>query len=245
MYRYCNLSGAKDFLVLAEHYDSALRKTWKPTDSFLTYLGNEWTDGMVVLPYPMMHGHHYKVLIEGKVENLAPWEMFHQKTWPLVECSLEKLLRAINLIWDEEEVSEFQNDVDYPGYRDSIAIPMCISRIRSRIVNKYYRSLLSVLFDIRLIYLNAFEFNDDGDPTGRRILQNACKVVHSLYHVAQTIACNTEDEEASGAAVELLHEVDDVLSKESFEKRYPLRVQPPQKTKRRVRTRLEESDEEY
>jgi hypothetical protein len=241
------LSGAADFLVLAEHYDSAVRKTWEPSNSFLTYLDNEWIDGEVVRPYPMKHGQHYKVLVEGKSEHLAPWEMFRQKTWPLAkyDLNLESLLQAINLIWDRNEVSKFQNDVDHPEYPDRIAIPMCLSRIRSRIINKYYRSLLSVLFDIRLIYLNAFEFNDDGDPTGRRILQNACKVVHSLYHVAQTIACNTEDEEASGAAVELLHEVDDVLSKESFEKRYPLRVQPPQKTKRRVRTRLEESDEEY
>ena len=127
--------------MLAEHYDCALRTAWEPSNSFLTYLDNEWIDGEVVRPYPMKHGQHYKVLVDGKPEHLAPWEMFRQKTWPLAkyDLNLESLRQAIILIRDRNEVSQFQYDVNHPEYRDCIAIPMCISTIHCRIINKYYR----------------------------------------------------------------------------------------------------------
>ena len=141
-FRYCNLRDVADFLVLAEHYDVAMKQTWTPGIGFCTYLDGDWVFGTVVTHSAhKSHFEIYKVLIEGCAYYLSPWEMFTPSSKKCMEKNLDlkEVLNDITHLWEREEFSDFLEDVTLTEYQKSIPIPMCLARIRDRIINSYYR----------------------------------------------------------------------------------------------------------
>lgn len=62
-----------------------------------------------------------------------------------------------------DETSSFEEEVNtkkYKHYLEYVILPMDLSKIERRLVNRYYRSISSLLNDSELIALNAGLFNE-------------------------------------------------------------------------------------
>ncbi|KAJ1912278.1 hypothetical protein IWQ60_009733 [Tieghemiomyces parasiticus] len=55
----------------------------------------------------------------------------------------------------------------YPSYLSAVAYPMCLDSVSQRLVNKYYRRIEAVTFDINLIQTNANLFNEPQSAIAR------------------------------------------------------------------------------
>lgn len=73
---------------------------------------------------------------------------------------LEGLMKKQDAQWFNEQVDRRA----FPEYYNIIACPICLSTIRDRVKNGFYRRKEAILSDLDLLYNNASKFNKPNSP---------------------------------------------------------------------------------
>ncbi|OAF68678.1 Bromodomain and WD repeat-containing protein 1 [Intoshia linei] len=102
------------------------------------------------------------------------------------ESYKNSLVRMIDSVITMPIAQDFVNPVDisiYPLYAINVPYMMDLTKIRERILNGYYRQLVSLINDISLIYSNALLFNQSDSE----IVQSSEVITHLLKDKIQNI----------------------------------------------------------
>jgi hypothetical protein len=90
-------------------------------------------------------------------------------------------------------VEVFAQPVSMFDYKKMIPLPMCLSFIQRRLKNGYYRSLVSVLRDVRQIRINAQHYNNPGSDIFRDAARCEYLVYHEIVRAVQEISADSLD----------------------------------------------------
>eukprot|EP00833_Pecoramyces_ruminatium_P004097 jgi/Orpsp1_1/1178129/evm.model.c7180000064164.2 len=184
--KYYYIPGESDFIMLFKdyiHYMSqpfALNKeviirNINQTGVITAIASEDTTTKTVKSPWKCFEV-HYKdsETQEEKIGNFSPWELLVKSNENdnyldnynpngLTEEEKQRYLTGFKAVKNLDPFFPFLDEVDYDTYTTylhEIAYPMSFTIINERIENKYYRSLSSLIWDIKLIRRNAMKFND-------------------------------------------------------------------------------------
>ena len=85
--------------------------------------------------------------------------------WPPVgdrDSECDRISAGLSKVMDMYVAKHFAAPVNlelYPTYASIVKYPMDLSTIKARLVNRFYRRVTSVQYDVRRIHINAFKFN--------------------------------------------------------------------------------------
>ncbi|ORX41927.1 WD40 repeat-like protein [Piromyces finnis] len=161
---------------------------------------------------------------EEKVEDFSPWEILDKTNES--DAHLDNFID--NGLTEEEErryqtgyqtvrgldpFFPFLDEVDYDTYTtylDEIPYPMAFNIINERVEFKYYRSLQSLLWDIKLIKRNAMKFNDKRSAIYQiadkyltlfyKYVEGEVDYLEEIKRLAQEEMKDEEDEEVAGSS---------------------------------------------
>ncbi|XP_071819247.1 uncharacterized protein [Apostichopus japonicus] len=107
--RYHDMSNVVDFLVLAQHYDIARRRQWKPGDLFRAVVRDRWWLGVIESKTPFEKEHPNSLFRcyaarwdSGEADKMSPWDLE-----PVDKKSLSKPIGAGNSL-KPAELKELQ-----------------------------------------------------------------------------------------------------------------------------------------
>ncbi|XP_029107310.1 PH-interacting protein isoform X1 [Scleropages formosus] len=124
------------------------------------------------------------------------------------EC--ERIIAGINQLCTLDIAAPFAYPVDlhaYPTYCTVVAYPTDLSTIKERLVNRFYRRMSSLMWEVRYIEHNAQTFNEPGTPIVRAakfvsdlmlqfIKDQSCNDIIPLYNsMKKKVFSDTEDDE--------------------------------------------------
>ncbi|XP_044141837.1 LOW QUALITY PROTEIN: bromodomain and WD repeat-containing protein 1-like [Bufo gargarizans] len=104
------------------------------------------------------------------------------------EC--ERIICGIDQLLNRDMAGPFAAPVDltiYPSYSMMIAYPTDLSTIRMRLVNRFYRRLSALIWEIRYIEHNARTFNEPGS----NITKSAKKITDVLLRFIMDSSCSS------------------------------------------------------
>uniref|UniRef100_F6WHU8 Bromodomain and WD repeat domain containing 1 n=1 Tax=Ornithorhynchus anatinus TaxID=9258 RepID=F6WHU8_ORNAN len=230
--KYHDMPDVIDFLVLRQFYDEARQRNWQARDRFRSIIDDAWWFGTVLSQepyqpqYPDSHFQCYSVKWDNtEVEKLSPWDMepIPENVDPPEELGasisvtsdeLEKLLyKPQKGEWgqksrDEEYIAAaFAGPVDlctYPKYCTVVAYPTDLYTIRMRLINRFYRRISALVWEVRYIENNARTFNEPESAIARsakKITDQLLKFINdqNCTNIAE-LCCTTDDEQDIFAA---------------------------------------------
>uniref|UniRef100_A0A6I8MZK2 Bromodomain and WD repeat domain containing 1 n=1 Tax=Ornithorhynchus anatinus TaxID=9258 RepID=A0A6I8MZK2_ORNAN len=225
--KYHDMPDVIDFLVLRQFYDEARQRNWQARDRFRSIIDDAWWFGTVLSQepyqpqYPDSHFQCYSVKWDNtEVEKLSPWDMepIPENVDPPEELGasisvtsdeLEKLLyKPQKGEWgqksrDEEYIAAaFAGPVDlctYPKYCTVVAYPTDLYTIRMRLINRFYRRISALVWEVRYIENNARTFNEPESAIARsakKITDQLLKFINdqNCTNIAE-LCCTTDDEQ--------------------------------------------------
>uniref|UniRef100_A0A5F8AIM7 Bromodomain and WD repeat domain containing 1 n=1 Tax=Macaca mulatta TaxID=9544 RepID=A0A5F8AIM7_MACMU len=178
--RYHDMPDVIDFLVLRQFYDEARQRNWQSCDRFRSIIDDAWWFGTVLSQepyqpqYPDSHFQCYVVRWDNtEIEKLSPWDM--------------------EPIPDNDIAAAFAGPVDlctYPKYCTVVAYPTDLYTIRMRLVNRFYRRLSALVWEVRYIEHNARTFNEPESVIAR----SAKKITDQLLKFIKNQHCTNISE---------------------------------------------------
>mmetsp|Transcript_35954 Transcript_35954/g.42017 ORF Transcript_35954/g.42017 Transcript_35954/m.42017 type:complete len:243 (+) Transcript_35954:49-777(+) len=110
---------------------------------------------------------------------------------------VSKCEALLERLWKADSMAMFHFPVDakeVPQYYSVITEPIDLSTIRSRLRSGHYSTSLQVVQDVRLMFQNALEFNQKGDPWYAHA-KKLSKGLSSLLHKVRLDACIEDDDD--------------------------------------------------
>lgn len=112
-----------------------------------------------------------RVNLDAPPDSFSPWEIskhdFQDDAFHETECiddqELQRINRVLSKIISDPRWTIFLDFVDeesFPLYYKFIAHPICLHFIQERLLSDYYRRMDAFLWDVDMIYEDAFLFND-------------------------------------------------------------------------------------
>uniref|UniRef100_A0A8C4RPG5 PH-interacting protein n=1 Tax=Erpetoichthys calabaricus TaxID=27687 RepID=A0A8C4RPG5_ERPCA len=181
--KYHDMPDVIDFLVLRQQFDEARNRQWTIGDRFRSVIDDCynvcWDNGdtekmspwdMEIIPndavfpdelglsVPLTEEEHRQLLykpLEGE------WGSRTRDQ----EC--ERIIVGINQLMTLDIAAPFVSPVDllaYPTYCTVVAYLTDLSTIKERLENRFYRRMLSLMWEVRYIEHNAQTFNEPGTP---------------------------------------------------------------------------------
>uniref|UniRef100_A0A8C9SP74 Pleckstrin homology domain interacting protein n=1 Tax=Scleropages formosus TaxID=113540 RepID=A0A8C9SP74_SCLFO len=128
------------------------------------------------------------------------------------EC--ERIIAGINQLCTLDIAAPFAYPVDlhaYPTYCTVVAYPTDLSTIKERLVNRFYRRMSSLMWEVRYIEHNAQTFNEPGTPIVRAakfvsdlmlqfIKWVLCAEITLQFHLMNFHALDEEDADTPGTS---------------------------------------------
>ncbi|KAM7258435.1 hypothetical protein ACFE04_014176 [Oxalis oulophora] len=197
-----------DFIVERSRFDAAIQKNWSNRDKCKVWWRNEsdesgsWWDGRIIEiraqspEFPDSPWEKYCVMYRSEPREKhfhSPWELFDvnantELEQPCIDDdSRDKLLSALDVLeqsgkrkQDKYGVSKLEKDSHKTQYTNRFPVPISLDLIRSRLENRYYRSLEAVKHDVEVMLSNAAEFFAKNTEHSSKILFHRQKEVSGV-----------------------------------------------------------------
>lgn len=126
--------------------------------------------------------------LNDPAEDLSPWEVqtddppYYECTEVIEEDVRQGLIHGLEGIIRDPTSAAFRKPVDlalFPDYLETVAYPMDLSLLLTRLRSGYYRRLEAFEWDVRLIYENAFAYN----LPESEIVQMAAELVQTVLQM--------------------------------------------------------------
>ncbi|KAL6072512.1 hypothetical protein STEG23_030756, partial [Scotinomys teguina] len=172
--RYHDMPDVIDFLVLRQFYDEARQRNWQPFDppEELGASISVTSDELEKLLYKPQDGE---------------WGQKSRDE----EC--ERIINGIDQLLNLDIAAAFAGPVDlctYPKYCTVVAYPTDLYTIRMRLVNRFYRRLSALIWEVRYIEHNARTFNEPESVIAR----SAKKITDQLLKFIKNQDCTNISE---------------------------------------------------
>ena len=179
---YHDVENVPDFMISRRKYDVSVGVKWSVGERVKVFMESKYFYGTLLRvieesPYSKQYSPFNGMVIKWddseEEEPISPWDLEKIDSNSAdedfsEECSIdpdlqEKIKHCLELIMKLPIAEPFLSPVDgetYLTYYMVVSYPVDLGKIYRRLNNKFYRSISSVLFDIRHLSLNAHMYNE-------------------------------------------------------------------------------------
>lgn len=195
--RWCQNGAKPDFLVLYNIFQDGVGNTFKMGDSVkIRYERCNVSAQVLIISELNTPWNRYQLDFQSveKIENFSPWEVTSLdgkfSDLPKLEAfETQRLITILENALKDQKLEIFFNHAfnEIETYLESIAYPICIRLIHSRIKSNYYRQteqviwgIFSLILEWDLICQNARDFNGEDSWVTRLVLQELIPIRDEL-----------------------------------------------------------------
>ncbi|KAJ3258064.1 Bromodomain and WD repeat-containing protein 1 [Boothiomyces macroporosus] len=185
-----------DFLILWSEFQESMSRTWDVGDSVVIRYADSTSSGKILaVNETVSQWEKYTVQDEDDDSQitLSPWELCNPNSnfaeiETIPEPELSRIAALLLEKTDDPVFEPFMYQVpyeQYPDYLETIAYPMYISLIQSRLGNNFYRRVQQVAWEWDQMCQNVFAYNAHDSPICDLAREHLVPVKYQILNIPQ------------------------------------------------------------